>query len=69
MFRAWEATRARVGKIFINSSSKGFLPMLAIAVLGLGIRLAAAAAAAVYRENAICFLQFLLPIQLQNIKQ
>lgn len=43
--------------------------MLVIAVLGLGMRLAAAAAAAVYRGKAICFLQFLLPIQLQKIKQ
>lgn len=43
--------------------------MLAIAVLGLGMRLAAAAAAAVYREKNLCFLQFLCPIQLQKIKQ
>lgn len=43
----------------LRPSSEGFLPMLAIAVLGLGMRLAAAATAAVYRKK--CNLLFAIP--------
>jgi len=45
------------------SGSKGFLPLLATVVLGLGMGMTTFAATPVYRERGAC-LHFFLPIQL-----